>query len=325
MLGRLLVASAVALTSCDTPKPAARSEPLEAKPAKADPPAKAPPAPVEAKAPAEAPADPDEGEPPDVSGLPVPPIGEKPKPGPIKGTPKKVELLSPVERWGWTKDGQSFYYCVPNDGPGDCRRVPVDGKPQNVRKLPSGLDKGATTWAYGDIEITSHVKEPTVHVGGRVGSGRGKPNVFAVRFKEELERGADYVLEVVSVSPRGKHMVFLVHAELGHAFVEVEHKLTTTKSFAATVYSATGFNHLRAEKFEGAERWFSRAAAIGDHWKHPYNLACARARGKLGGVETALRNAVSRGGDPVKAKAKRDKDLASVRGQEWFTTLVGES
>ena len=53
-----------------------------------------------------------------------------------------------------------------------------------------------------------------------------------------------------------------------------------------------------------------------------YNLACAYARLNDPRAEAALALAIERGGDAVRARAPKDKDLASVRSAPWFTKLT---
>lgn len=79
-----------------------------------------------------------------------------------------------------------------------------------------------------------------------------------------------------------------------------------------------------AGRFAEAQRGFA-AVALADTkaWKHPFNLACAAARG--GNAELArvgLVEAVRRGGKAAVDKARRDADLASVRTEAWFEPVM---
>ena len=304
-----------------------------------------------AKAPAEPPpATKKEEEPaPDLAGLPPPPVGEKPAAGPLRFDPVQAgdgrlptspeaeigedgTMLNHIMAFGWSARGDAFLYCFDNAGPGDCNELELDGKRRRlagddakwrkIEKRAKPLHRGAERWPYGDITITWKELPAQLHVGGRVGASGGTPDLHKFKFDREEFSDALIYPEVISVSPDGEHMAIVAHAALGEAIEDVQPKLVKTSAFAASVYSAAGFDNLRAERYEDAQKWFARATATGQHWKHPYNLACARARGGLDGVETALRVAIDRGGEAVKVKARKDTDLDKVRAQPWFAALV---
>ena len=199
-------------------------------------------------------------------------------------------MLNHIQEFGWNSDGSAFLYCFDNGGPGDCHHVPVSGKPRQMMggtrrwsklvKANRPLAKGAKTWPYPDVTITWAQKKHKLLIGGRVGKLSGKPDIHVIKFDREFAEAMVYP-EVVSVSPDGTHVIIVGHAAWGEALEEVAHRLITTASFAANAYSSAGFEHLRKEKFEDAARWFQRATDVGSAWKHPFNLACARARGSL--------------------------------------------
>ena len=142
-------------------------------------------------------------------------------------------------------------------------------------------------------------------------------------FDEEIFAGGDTWIGVVSLSPNGEHMAIVAMAQLGLSDEDRKAKVIATKDYAAQVYGGRGFGELKGENYEQAASFFAKAQAISEAWKYPYNLACARARGGLGGVEEALREAIERGGGEVEAKARRDADLDAVREQAWFEELIG--
>ncbi len=79
-----------------------------------------------------------------------------------------------------------------------------------------------------------------------------------------------------------------------------------------------------AGRFAEAQRGFAAVAlAETKPWKHPFNLACAAARGGNAALAQAgLVEAVRRGGKAAVDKARRDADLASVRGEAWFEPVM---
>lgn len=103
----------------------------------------------------------------------------------------------------------------------------------------------------------------------------------------------------------------------------------TLASVAATVErvedpSATAWAHYKAKDYAAALPYFAQASvAEPSAWKHPYNLACAAAlAGDTPLVELGLREAVARDRQASASKARRDADLASVRGEPWFEPIL---
>lgn len=107
----------------------------------------------------------------------------------------------------------------------------------------------------------------------------------------------------------------------------------TLESLASSVPAAedaskTAWSHYKAEEFDEAVAFFAQAALTErGAWKHPFNLACAAARaGQPELSRLGLREAVARDAAAAVAKARKDKDLASVRSESWFEpTLAGEA
>jgi hypothetical protein len=84
--------------------------------------------------------------------------------------------------------------------------------------------------------------------------------------------------------------------------------------------------HYKAKDYPAAVKMFARVAARDPEWKHAHNIACASAKaGKPDDVRIALAESFRRGGEPAKASAKKDSDLASIRKLEWFTALLDEA
>ncbi len=80
----------------------------------------------------------------------------------------------------------------------------------------------------------------------------------------------------------------------------------------------------RAGRFLEAQRGFARVALADlQAWKHPFNLACAAARGGDDAMaRVGLREAVRRGGARVATKARRDADLERLRDAPWFEPVL---
>lgn len=254
-------------------------------------------------------------------------------------------FASHVDEFGWNATSDAFMYCLVIGGAElpTCSFVGLDGKVETVEAAEPGtrarreLDarredfgggkrKGPTTWAYGkDVTITWKADRKKWHllIGGTLASGDGKPDVIRAEFDPGLLEGGDMWPELVSVAPDGAHVVFLAHGSLGEVETILKPHVWGVGDFAAAVYAGAGWKHLNAKKYESAAESFAKAAGASLAWKHAYNLACARALGGLPGTEDALKLAVERGGAPVKAKAKTDDDLAAVRGEAWFSELVG--
>lgn len=81
--------------------------------------------------------------------------------------------------------------------------------------------------------------------------------------------------------------------------------------------------HYKAKRFDAAAQYFARVAAREQAWKHAHNIACASALlGRHEDARIALGESLRRGGEEATRAARRDRDLASVRGSSWFEPLV---
>ena len=328
----------------------AETEMVESKPTEPEPgaPERAAPKAVEPKADEQ-----DETEPkavergeaePKVAG--VGPLGFDPPDGPGGKLPFEPlakpdeEPETPGAYWnfGWTRDGSEFAWCMndASDDGGECYLVNEKGKTEKtfepdewdaMAKKKGPFFRGSETWAYPGVTITARREGPKLSVGGRAASetSGGKIDLFTHEYDPEMyfEGEGDVGIGYVAVSQDGKWMAIASVARLGFTDEQTEVDIIGTEAFAAAVYGAHGWAGFRAKKYEDAAKWFGEAARVSQAWKHPYNEACARALGELEGTEAALKLAIERGGDPVKKKANKDKDLANVRDEAWFKSLVG--
>jgi hypothetical protein len=82
--------------------------------------------------------------------------------------------------------------------------------------------------------------------------------------------------------------------------------------------------HYKAEEFHEAGQAFARLTRLEpDVWKHPFNAACAAARrSDLDRAQVFLVEALRRGGDEVRAKARKDGDLDLLRRRDDFEGLM---
>lgn len=285
----------------------------------------------------------------------APAMAAKPTPGPLRFEPATgpggplphaaraddpdEEARSSAWDFGWTKDGKAFASCNydASDEGGECTVQSTNGKVTDrfapgawadYVKKQGPIERGKTTWPYGDIVLTSTRKGPELKVGGRVASeaSGGVPDLVTATFDPDnfFEDEGEVGIGFASVSPDGTRMAIAAVAVLGEIDQQLQIEMLETSELAARVYSAHGFRARETGNHERAAQFFARAAEVSDAWKHPYNEACARATGRLEGIETALATAIARGGAQAKAKAKRDPDLASVRSEAWFATLVAK-
>ncbi len=253
-------------------------------------------------------------------------------------------FASHVHEFGWNASSTEFMYCV-RIGGGEydtCTYVGLDGKVQSLdgdepgstvmrtfearrKRFGAKPNVGPKTWAYGkDITITWKADGARYHLmfGGKLASGEGKHDIIRAKFDPELIDGGDMWPELVSVAPDGQHIVLLAHGSLGEIETSLFPFVWRSGDFAAAVYAGAAWKNFKAKRFAPAADLFAKASDASAAWKHPYNLACARALGGLADVEAALKLAIERGGASVKTKAAKDADLTSVRGEAWFTGLV---
>ena len=133
----------------------------------------------------------------------------------------------------------------------------------------------------------------------------------------------DVHIDAIAPAPDGATIAVLMHSFAGEYTDTHPLELIDAARAGFEAHLAQGLARLKAEDFEGAARHFERASVIDTQaWKGPYNLACARARaGQHDAARAALEQAVARGGDAVRAKMKKDRDLDGVRGEAWFDKL----
>lgn len=81
------------------------------------------------------------------------------------------------------------------------------------------------------------------------------------------------------------------------------------------------------KKFHEAMVAFARLSQLEpEPWKHPYNAACAAAgRSEVDRAQFFLTEAIRRGGDVVREKARGDQDLDALRARDYFGALIGAS
>lgn len=242
-----------------------------------------------------------------------------------------------LTKFGWTADAKTFIACGDSgsEEPGPCSVVERGQAARTLSAEDPGcaklhrtpVDEGPTQWRYGN-EITFTwsasvgADRVSMQFGGQLASGKGKADVLTWSFDPQVFVDAQVYPEVVSVSPDGERLAVVGHASLGEIDDDWTIRTIDVDEFAVQVYTRVAFDHFERHEYAEAEPLFARASEIDQHWKHPYNLACVRARAGKGDVEAALKLAVERGGDAVIEKARKDPDLDSVRGQAWFIALL---
>jgi hypothetical protein len=94
--------------------------------------------------------------------------------------------------------------------------------------------------------------------------------------------------------------------------------------FAAGIIQEYGYKQYALKKYDEAATRFSEAAVTAPTWELPrYNEACAWSLGKSPEkAKAALVDAIARGGDVVRQRAKKDKDFASYATEAWFVSTV---
>lgn len=264
--------------------------------------------------------------------------------------------------FGWATDGSAFAYCTLVSGE-DCElctftkldgstealvrgsmcaadgATKVSAKALKQRLVDSGVAMRDGDWAHGgDLLVTTRsVAGPPdnfdpsreiLEVGTvrRDGSAAGKAYSEDACFQAEDGPNCfdDAHADAILPSPDGSTIAILAHMWEGEFSDTFTLTLVPAGQLAAASYGARGLDALASGDFEAAANAFV-AAMYADPiaWKGPYNLACAYARADDPRVRLALEEAVERGGEPVKTKARKDGDLDSVRAQAWFTTLIG--
>jgi hypothetical protein len=95
-------------------------------------------------------------------------------------------------------------------------------------------------------------------------------------------------------------------------------------SASAEAIGKQAWAHHKAEEFHEAGQAFARLTQLEPEvWKHPFNAACAAVlRSDLDRAQVFLVEALRRGGDEVRAKARKDGDLDSLRRRDDFELLM---
>ncbi len=253
---------------------------------------------------------------------------------------------------------ENVSFCTEVDGSGKETAVRNEGKPPTKQELQAfakteqlidlhpnkdmtyDLPPPTGTWAYGgDITLVVKAVAPTedkktgevtvpgnVKIGGRL---EGEKEVFVLfppkpKFCAEVPAACmDAQLNGLFLSPKGDELgavVFIRNPSHGSTFAPV--RLPVTK-LAARVFNDTATAHHQKKEWAKSAELFTRAVyADPSEEKFAFNLACALARQNDPRAEHALRHAVARGGDAVRARARKDEDFASVRTAPWFEAAL---
>ncbi len=216
---------------------------------------------------------------------------------------------------------------------GDCVLAPppLDGSwpysdiTVNVLDVAATYKKGAAT-----AEDTL-VSQPLVRIGGTVA---GEPPVYPTTYSpphRKLSPPASGEIpynttEVnsLTLSPDGKEMGVVIHAYCMEWCDDYQVVRMPASRFASLVYNDAGFASYRKGQLDRAAELFTKAAFVDDARELPaYNLACTYAKKSDPRAEAALALAIARGGEPVKARAVKDKDFDAVRAAPWFVKATG--
>ncbi len=270
--------------------------------------------------------------------------------GPVSFAPRlpKLEdgMMDHIERAGWTPDSKRFGYCYDEGGSGcyrcrlrttgdepadvvdlsDCNKdEPVPGRRRRVRAQVKklGFPTEGRTWLHGgELELSWRGSGRRVAGGVRRRGDRRGYYPGALRFKA-TDVGSVH-LEAMKVSPDGKWLAMVAHTFQGEYSDTYPVVLIPTSKLAAGAYNTAGFLRHKAGKHAEAATLFLKAtAADPDHPLALHNLACAWAKAGDARVRTALARAIGQAGDDARDKARRDKDLDTVRREPWFEELVG--
>jgi hypothetical protein len=273
--------------------------------------------------------------------------------------PLAIGLMSHAGPFGWARDGAAFGYCTTLDAGGgtacELRRPrgaterlldPPGSDDAYVRlhdRFEARLDELAmgsapARWPYAaDLDLTWDVtpgaawKAPCVPailtVGARV---RGERPALPIRLLRSADgaRCWDRIHpEVIALSPDGRTLGIVAHAcsSAGEPADQFPIALVPAAEIAAQAYDTAGVSHLRKHDFPGAAALLEKAVAA-DPRSRParYDLARAYARLWDPRAEAALAEAIARGGETVKSRARLERDFAGVRKEAWFTALLDE-
>jgi hypothetical protein len=194
----------------------------------------------------------------------------------------------------------------------------------NVARIDSSFAKGPSG---SDDKLLS---QPLVKVGGAVdGDAPVHPLTYSAPHRVMTPPTLGEIpfnvteLNALVLSPDGSELGIVVHANCMEWCDVFQVVRMPAARFASLVYNDAGFRALEKGKIDRAVELFTRAAYADPTRELPaYNLACAYARQKDGRAEAALDLAIARGGDPVRARASKDKDFDAVKSAPWFVKLT---
>lgn len=251
---------------------------------------------------------------------------------------------------GWSADSKAFGYCQESGGLGGehCKFGHLDGSPADTfddedlktsetdpkkhaaleaRLKAMGISQPKRDWAFArDLSIEWDDSAPeTLRIGAKVKGEPAPSYSIVLRDPTPAAKDGSIHLELLALSPDGKTIGAIAHSFYGEYSDTFFTATLPTVRFAAMAYNDAGFAHHKKKDWAGAADLFAKATAADPSFALPaYNLACAYAR--LGDPKSrpALTIALARAGaDPsIATHAKTDEDLASLRGESWFTALV---
>lgn len=260
--------------------------------------------------------------------------------GPVKINPQIPELERAMQLHafdhGWTSDSSEFGYCVDTDGDEDNICVFLQkpfSKKQSKQNTNKKYKKEQGQWIFSsDISIEWTTKKSNIEVGGKI-SGESFVADSAVKMPAQNfgDVGVyDFHLDSILISPDGEYVGIISHSVGGHDFDELDVEVVSVSYLAGYIYNSTGLNYHKNKEFKKSKEFFEQATNINPNTAiYYYNLACSKSLLGESGVEESLTKAVALDKLPVsseksiKARAKKDTDLNSVRSEPWFARLIG--
>lgn len=256
---------------------------------------------------------------------------------PEKGVdPDEGTMIGHATAVGWSKDGKTFVLCVDvqADAP-ECTLTSVNGTEESfmdeermTRELAAAKPTlGPKTWAHGgDVQFSWKTKPDasgrrSLIVSASVGADAKAAKIATMVF-EDLSDNASIFPELLSLNADGTLLAILGHGWEGEGSDDFQLRVVGTGWLAAVAYNKAGMALLGSDNKAAADRFIQASVADPTMWKAPFNAACAHAKAGDVRAKSTLTEAVNRGGEKAKAKALKDKDLASIRKDAWFTALV---
>jgi hypothetical protein len=255
-----------------------------------------------------------------------------------------------VDRAAYTTDGTRVVYCARESG-ADCTTCTITGRNGKSERISGGSGEDCDRshealrnhlhkigyqnanrpWHYGRelaVVAAESTRPQGVKLGASLRDGGAEGFVRTVgacdRKPDESRCWPLAELDVVVPSPDGLELAAVIHFNEGEHMDEYRLERLSAATLAAAAYRAEGLAALVRDDFAAAAGLFVRETyADPTSWKGPYNLACAYARKRDPAAEAALREAARRDPAAVRKRARDDADLATVRGQPWFTDIVG--